>query len=168
MGKSIKQAHIVKKMVGIIIYELLFLVAAVFTYLLPDLAQVPEWYIQKLVPINCALIGLVGGILYCLRGIYKNRSVNKSWDENWHVWYYLRPFTSSISGFVSYIMLGAGLLTLDADQGDSELGFYAFAFVAGYNVDKFLKKLEDVARTIWGIDNSRSSGGNSNDKSTES
>ncbi len=144
-------------MIGIIIYELVFLVAGIITFLLPDIFQMPEWYIQKLVPINCALIGLVGGILYCLRGIYKNRSVNKNWDKNWHVWYYLRPFTSSISGFVSYIILSAGLLTLDAVQGDTDFGFYAFAFIAGYNVDKFLQKLEDVAKTIWGIDKSRSS-----------
>ncbi len=142
---------------GIIIYEIIVLLAAIFTFLLPDLFLMPQWYIDKLVPINCALIGLLGGVLYCLRGIYVNRSV-KGWDSNWNVWYYLRPLTSSISGFISYVILLAGLLTLDAEQGDTEFGFYAFAFIAGYNVDKFLQKLEDVAKTIWGIDKSRSSG----------
>jgi DMSO reductase anchor subunit len=140
---------------GIILYELLMLAAAIFAFLLPDLFHMPEWYVEKIVPINCALIGLLGGVLYCLRGIYVNRSV-KGWDSNWHVWYYLRPLTSAISGFVSYVILIAGLLTLDAEQGDTEFGFYAFAFIAGYNVDKFLQKLEDVAKTIWGIDKSRS------------
>lgn len=144
-------------MVKIIFYELSFLIVAIITFLLPDIFQMPEWYLQKLIPVNSALIGLVGGILYCLRGIYKNRSVKQNWDENWHVWYYLRPFTSLISGFISYVILNAGLLTLDAVQGESDFGFYAFAFIAGYNVDKFLKKLEDVAKTIWGIDKSRSS-----------
>ncbi len=143
-------------MIGIIIYELVFLVAAVVAFLLPDIFIMPDWYLQKLVPINCSIIGLLGGILYCLRGIYKNRSVKNNWDENWNVWYYLRPLTSSISGFISYIILNAGLLTLDAVQGETEFGFYAFAFIAGYNVDKFLHKLEDVAKTIWGIDKSRS------------
>ncbi len=143
-------------MIGIIIYELLFLIVAIATFLLPDIFPMPEWYTAKSVAINSILIGLVGGILYCLRGIYKNRSVNKSWDENWHVWYYLRPFTSAISGFISYVMLNAGLLTLDAVPGETEFGFYTFAFIAGYNVDKFLQKLEDVAKTIWGIDKSRS------------
>lgn len=144
-------------MITIIIYELAFLVVVIVTFLLPDLFQMPEWYMEKIVPTNSALMGLLGGILYCLRGIYKNRSVNKCWDENWHVWYYLRPFTSAISGFISYVILNAGLLTLDAVQGETEFGFYAFAFIAGYNVDKFLQKLEDIAKTIWGIDKSRSS-----------
>lgn len=38
----------------------------------------------------------------------------------------------------------------------SEIGFYALAFVAGLNVDKFVGKIEDVAQAVWGIDKSRS------------
>jgi hypothetical protein len=33
----------------------------------------------------------------------------------------------------------------------------AIAFIAGYNVDNFMKKLEEVASSIWGIKKSRAS-----------
>lgn len=147
-------------MVKIVIYELVFLFFAIVLFLIPDVFSMPHWYHEKLEIINCTLIGLVGGILYCLRGIYKSKSVYKNWDESWHIWYYLRPVTSAMSGFISYIILNAGLLTLDATTGDTDFGFFAFAFIAGYNVDNFLKKLEEVAKTVWGIDKSRSSDNN--------
>jgi hypothetical protein len=38
----------------------------------------------------------------------------------------------------------------------SEIGFFALAFIAGFNVDKFVDKIEDVARAVWGIEKSRS------------
>ena len=72
-------------------------------------------------------------------------------------WYYIRPFASLICGGVSCLVLKAGLLLLDASQpaGANELGFYAFAFVAGLNVDKFVSKVEDIAQATWGIEKSR-------------
>ena len=124
-------------------------------YLLPEVILLPNWYLDKLTFINSALIGSLGGVLYCLRAVYLNKSVYGVWDIEWHVWYYLRPLTSLLSGFVSSIFLKAGLLTLDASDGEASFGFMAVAFIAGYNVDNFLKKIEDVAKTIWGIDKSR-------------
>lgn len=62
-------------------------------------------------------------------------------------------------GAVSYLFLKAGLLILEAGMNPdaSELGYYALAFVAGLNVDKFLSKVEDVALAVWGIEKSRTS-----------
>ena len=34
-------------------------------------------------------------------------------------------------------------------------GYLGLAFIAGYNVDCFLKRLESIAQTIWGIKKSR-------------
>jgi hypothetical protein len=55
------------------------------------------------------------------------------------------------------LFLKAGLLLLEAGQkGDSsQLGFYAFAFVAGLNVDRFVAKIENIAEATWGIEKSR-------------
>ncbi|WP_244137032.1 hypothetical protein [Burkholderia pyrrocinia] len=52
----------------------------------------------------------------------------------------------------------AGLLVLEShtSEGATELGFYALAFVAGLNVDKFVAKIEGVAHAVWGIEKSRS------------
>lgn len=105
------------------------------------------------------LIGGIGGVLYCSRAIYLNYSVKKSWSNEWLVWYFLRPITSLLCGGVSFLFLKAGLLVLEAkkESDASNLGFFAFALIAGLNVDKFIKKIEDLAKATWGIDQSRSS-----------
>jgi len=55
--------------------------------------------------------------------------------------------------------LKAGLLILQADVKPEAVsfGYLAFAFIAGYNVDNFAKKLEDIALSVWGIKKSRAS-----------
>lgn len=107
---------------------------------------------------QCSLTGLIGGTLYCLRAVYINRCVNRTWGPDWYIWYFIRPITSLISGGVSYLFLKAGLLVLDSNRNSdaSEIGFFALAFVAGLNVDKFVAKIESVAQAIWGIEKSRS------------
>ncbi|MBS1778019.1 MAG: hypothetical protein JST70_01760 [Bacteroidetes bacterium] len=107
---------------------------------------------------RCIAVGGIGGILYCLRGTYLNFCVTKSWDNDWIVWYIVRPIASLISGGVSCLFLKAGLLVLEAEKETdaSNLGFYALAFIAGLNVDKFIAKIEELAKATWGIDKSRS------------
>ena len=107
--------------------------------------------------IYCGLIGGIGGITYCLRGIYLNACVFKQWDEVWLPWYFIRPLVSVICGTVSWLFLKAGLFVLEAQQTGTptNLGFYALAFVAGLNVDKFIEKIEDIAQVTWGIKKSR-------------
>ncbi|HMG89635.1 MAG TPA: hypothetical protein VK589_06235 [Chryseolinea sp.] len=109
--------------------------------------------------LKCILIGGIGGVLYCLRGVYLNYSVKDQWSDKWLVWYLIRPIASSICGGVSYIFLKAGLLVLEAQKESdaTNLGFYALAFIAGLNVDNFISKLEDVADATWGIKKSRAS-----------
>ncbi len=60
---------------------------------------------------------------------------------------------------MSYLFLKAGLLVLESSSNTdaSEIGFFALAFIAGFNVDKFVAKIEEVAKAVWGIDKSRSS-----------
>jgi hypothetical protein len=118
------------------------------------------------VALTCATIGGLGGCLYCLRAVYLNAAVNNSWDPKWHVWYYLRPLVSGGSGAVSYLFLKAGLLVLESGTkaGASEIGFYALAFIAGFNVDKFIRKIEDVSEAVWGIEKSRAAKKSDEDK----
>ena len=107
---------------------------------------------------NC----LIGGCLYCFRAIYLNKCIRKQWDPDWHVWYFIRPLTSTIAGAISYLFLKAGLLVLESSSnvGASEMGFFALAFIAGFNVDKFVAKIEEVAKAVWGIEKTRSSTNN--------
>jgi hypothetical protein len=108
------------------------------------------------VPIFCILSSGYGGLLYLFRAIYVNKCVNNNWNDNWHIWYYIRPITSMLSGGIAYIFLKAGLLILETEKikEPTNFGFYALAFIAGLNVDNFVKKLEDIAKTVFGIDKS--------------
>ena len=144
-------------MIAIIIYLFAFLLV-LFTGLLSDsLWQLPEWYMAHVLVARCALVGGIGGVLYCMRGIYRNRCIHDCWDPKWRVWYYLRPPVSVITGAASYLFLRAGLLVLDAASTPDGVtyGYLALAFIAGYNVDNFLKKLEAVAESVWGVGKSR-------------
>ena len=43
------------------------------------------------------------------------------------------------------------------DPNTIPYGYLAVAFIAGYNVDFFMKKIETIAQELWGIDKSRAS-----------
>ncbi len=105
----------------------------------------------------CGICGGIGGVTYCLRGIYLNACVYNRWSETWLPWYFIRPIVSVITGVISSLFLKAGLIVLEAKQSDSptNLAFYALAFIAGLNVDRFIDKVEDIAQVTWGIKKSR-------------
>jgi hypothetical protein len=124
----------------------------------------PQWWQTLGLVTSCTLIGGVGGVVYCLRGVYINACVRKSWDDQWQPWYYIRPIVSHLCGAVSYLFLKAGLLLLEAQPNTqtTDLGFLALAFIAGLNVDKFITKIEDIAQATWGIEKSRTAKGDDN------
>jgi hypothetical protein len=144
--------------IGIILYLVALLVFAIWSIGAMSLGWLPLPYSPLRVPLMCGAIAYVGGALYCFRAIYINKCVHKRWDPDWHVWYFIRPITSTISGAVSYLFLKAGLLVLESSSNvdASEIGFFALAFIAGFNVDKFVAKIEEVAKAVWGIEKSRS------------
>ncbi len=123
------------------------------------LGQAPWLAGQMQVVAICILFGGLGGVTYCLRGVYLNACVHKRWDIGWLPWYLLRPIVSLVLGGVSYLFVKSGLLLLGAsqDQGASSLGIWAVAFIAGLNVDRFLAKIEDIGSTVWGVEPSRQS-----------
>ena len=140
---------------------LFFLLSAEFTALAVLLGTgLPNWCVRYQTSIICALVGGIGGTVYCLRGVYLNACVRNTWDTTWLPWYFIRPVVSIVCGWVSYLLLKAGLLVLDsAPQPDgNHYGFFVLAFVAGLNVDKFISKIEEVAQITWGIEKSRASG----------
>jgi hypothetical protein len=144
----------------LITFYLLVFLAAIARGLAFFFIQSPPPYLEAVhIPLTCCLLGGAGGCIYCLRAVYLNKCVRKSWDKEWHVWYFLRPILSTCCGGISFLFLKAGLLVLESGTKDNatEIGFYALAFVAGLNVDKFLGKIEQVAQAVWGIERSRSS-----------
>ena len=141
----------------------LVLISAVDVLLLAatKVGQMPQWWSALGLALECALIGGLGGVVYCLRGVYLNACVQKSWDDEWQPWYYIRPIVSHLCGAISFVFLKAGLLVLEAQPkaDTTDLGFLALAFIAGLNVDKFISKIEDLAQATWGIEKSRAAKG---------
>lgn len=146
-------------MIFLIVLYLIVICAVCATYLtLALLGQIPPSWEPIRIGLACCCTAGVGGVLYCLRAVYMNRCVRNQWSSQWNWWYILRPLTSFICGGASYLFLKAGLLVLESktEGGASEIGFYALAFIAGLNVDKFVAKIENVAHAVWGIEKSRS------------
>lgn len=144
-------------MVLVIGYLIAFAVALGYLWTVELRGLLPIWFAEYKLLYTCVLIGGLGGVVYCLRAVYLNRSVRNSWDSRWIVWYCLRPVVSCLVGGVAYVFLRAGLLILDAEQATSasSAGFLALAFIAGLNVDRFLVRIEEIARSTWGIRPSR-------------
>lgn len=145
-------------MLLIVIYLVSLLASSIYLLLTVVTAQYLISGPEQLQPaIACCALACIGGCLYCMRAVYLNRCVYNRWSKDWYVWYFLRPVASFVCGGVSYLFLQAGLLVLDAgtDGNASQLGFYALAFISGLNVDKFLAKIEDVAKAVFGIEKSR-------------
>ena len=139
------------------VYLLLFLSGILSLLLYSFRSGLPDWLNAHSVAYHCVLSGGFGGCVYCLRSVYLNACVKKNWDGKWIPWYLIRPFVSMACGGISFIFLKAGLLVLEAEQKQdrTDFAFYAFALIAGLNVDKFIAKIEKIAQSVWGIEESR-------------
>ncbi len=115
------------------------------------------------------LVAGVAGTLYLIRAIYLNACVYQRWSSVWLPWYFLRPFTSMITGSLAWIALNAGIIALDAQHEPSlsNVGFLLIAFIAGYNVDNFLKLIEQKGKAALGVKESRASSGSSGEVKRE-
>jgi hypothetical protein len=147
----------------IVCYLLLILFGSAYAVAAMSLGYLPASFEPIRVGLMCCAVAGIGGCLYCIRGVYLNKCAYKRWDNDWIVWYLLRPIASLICGGASFLFLKAGLLVLESKtpQGASEIGFFALAFIAGLNVDKFVAKIEGVAHAVWGIEKSRAANGDS-------
>ncbi|QJX02740.1 hypothetical protein HML84_16020 [Alcanivorax sp. IO_7] len=151
---------------SIVVYLLALLVLLAWLWTIEIRGLLPDWLAPYSLPFNCALVGCLGGITYCLRSVYLNRSVRGHWNNDWNIWYFVRPVVSAITGIAAYIFLKAGLLVLDAssetDIGSVPYGFLALSYIAGLNVDRFIVRLEEIAKSTWNINPSRTSDSSKN------
>jgi hypothetical protein len=144
-----------KAVVPIFLTIVASLLAALLWYL--EVAELPYWVEPVRVVLVSVALGGIGSVAYCLRAVYLNISVHKRWSLDWLPWYLIRPVVGCIFGGISYVILKAGLLLLDAEESTRDLnyGFLTLAFIAGFNVDRFVKRMEEAAKATFGIEPSR-------------
>lgn len=141
-----------KSMVMVICYQLFIALITILFLPIINALGLYSSEVFNIVMIQCILCSTISGVLYCLRAIYKNRCVRNIWTEQWVTWYYLRPITSCIAGFLSYIAIGAlftvisffstdDLLPIDSNVKLRML-FMLGSFFIGYNVKTIAKFLE--------------------------
>lgn len=138
------------------VYLLLCTAFATIGLIAYDLGFLPIWLMKYTTEINCIFFGLLGGSLYCLRGVYQSKCVRNDWDSRWCAWYFIRPIASSILGGMSVLFVSLGLLAF-TDAPEPTNAVYIVAFFAGLNVDRFLKKLEGQLSSSLGVEPSRQS-----------
>lgn len=139
---------------------MILLLAGISTVLIGlAMGVLPSWFLSNKSAFLCVLFGLLGGTLYCIRAIYLNRCVRKTWDISWLSWYILRPISAAILGGMSEIFVQTGLMAL-SESATASSSVYLIAFVAGLNVDRFLKKLEGQISSSLGVEPSRASSEN--------
>lgn len=125
-----------------------------------------ELLVENKLIAQCVFIGGVGATTYCLRTVYLNIIKGLEDYDKWAIWYYLRPILGLVMGGISWLFLKAGLLALQSESSSPLQGavFMSLAFIAGYNISQFLRKLEDIADSLWGIKKTRSGRINDNEK----
>jgi len=114
------------------------------------------------IAVYCFLFGVFGGTLHCMRGYYLHTALLKNWDNDWNVWYYVRPIVGGMLGLISLVFIKAGLLVFATEskiliEGSNIMAYFAVAFIAGYNVQNFLVKLEEIFEATLGIKKTLSS-----------
>ena len=146
-----------EEMKKVILFLILIAFIDIFFLVQSKSQLLPSWWYNLGLIAPCALVGGLGGTIYCLRGVYLNACVRKDWSPSWLPWYYIRPLVSHLCGAISYLFLKAGLILLEAKEtnGSTAFGFLCLAFIAGLNVDKFINKIEDIAQASFGIEKSR-------------
>lgn len=157
----------------IILYLVSLLVVVIIIYNQIIQGTIPSWIKNNNLLSLCVLTGCIGGLLYAFRAIYTHRCKLDDWENRYIVWYYIRPIISMITGGVSWLLLKAGIILLNADNGQNEsamvlnqidYGYLAFALFAGYNVEHFLEKVEDIMQSVWGINKSDTNKSDSSSK----
>ncbi|MGF3087757.1 hypothetical protein V6B12_014200 [Vibrio anguillarum] len=145
---------------GVGAYLLSLLIVSIWVWYLTGKDDASKWVVSIKPIIECVLVAVSGGVLYCLRAVYLNYSQRKQWDSVWLVWYLFRPITSGLMGYVTYLVITAGLVAVGSTSAEHpETLLYALSFFSGLNVDGFLKKFEGQRSRSMKVKGSRQTEG---------
>src|ERR1700753_832346 len=128
----------------VIAYLAVLLVAGIAGAIWLDRSNLARMEPERFTFFASVLAAFAGGLVNCGRAIYINACVRQKWDRAWHAWYHIRPILSAIIGVVAFAFIRAGLFVFGGGEvvKGSVWAFVAIAFIAGYNVQRFLEQLE--------------------------
>lgn len=158
-----KQSEFIKQIRWISFYLVIILILYILLFIAMyfiDLKYIvePELLLNKdlkLLLLCCVLAGL-GGTIFCLRGVFEHACRNNDWAPKWNLWYYIRPIFSIGCGIIAFLFLKAGLFLLETNipENATNIGYLVLSFIAGYNVDSFIERIEEIGKSVFSINTS--------------
>lgn len=99
----------------------------------------------------CGLGGITGSWIYAIRW-YVKAVTGKQWAHDFIVWRLTAPFVGIFLSVSTYLVMETGLLgvTFNKANGDENTYAYAIGFLVGLFSDDVMKKLAEVAKTVFG------------------
>jgi Na+-driven multidrug efflux pump len=134
-----------------------------FMFLLP--ARVGP---ELLLAVTTVLAGFIGACVYSLYAIILHLSPpKKDFDKNWTGWYVLRPIVGAGLALIVYVLIRGGLLSVGSNVSNLNfLGFTGFSFIVGLFTEPTMHKLNDLADTMFGVTDEKTSGQEAKKKTT--
>lgn len=99
----------------------------------------------------CGLGGITGSWIYAIRWYVKSVT-GKLWAHDFIVWRLTAPFVGIFLSVSTYVIMETGLLgvTFNPNNADASMYAYAIGFLVGLFSDDVMKKLAEVAKTVFG------------------
>lgn len=99
--------------------------------------------------------GTLGGILFSIKYLYQVVA-RGFWNIDRRLWRIFSPFTSGALALAIGVCIDSGLMGLTI-KTDSMSSFFSIGFISGYFADNALAKMQEIAETIFGRPDLRSS-----------
>jgi hypothetical protein len=158
--ENYKQSEFIKQIRWISFYLVIILILYILLFIAMyfidlELYFEPGLFLNedlKLLLLCCVLAGL-GGTIYCLRGVFEHACRKNDWKLKWNLWYYIRPIFSIGCGIIAFLFLKAGLFLLETNipENATNIGYLVLSFIAGYSVDSFIERIEEIGKSIFSI-----------------
>ncbi len=130
---------------------LVLLAAVVVTWLMfyVDMPSHPHPTAKRL--LCCGLGGITGSWIYSIRW-YTKAVTGGLWAHDFIVWRLTSPFVGIFLAVSTYLVMETGLLGVTFNKSNADPSTYAYAigFLVGLFSDDVMKKLTEVANTLFG------------------
>jgi hypothetical protein len=111
-------------------------------------APIATLHINTILFLLVALAGFMGSMVH-LASSFTNYIGSEQFKRSWILWYFVKPFTAAGVAIIFFLVLKAGLLSVDSGGGINPYGIVIMAAFAGLFTDKATIKLEEIFTTLF-------------------